>query len=198
MDIPKMSPWGRVQSYEVLAEGVIQVHTASHGGMKLDKVRNALIPEYLRAANGWYEEDCAVDIPIFILKLEYGGTEEKRRKSFINQFPDFYERYTGEKVLPGMSYTRDLELFYEEHKGKWETFSAFLERDNKTVICMAVQIPADYDRGPRRYFEVPAEVHLQPTRKYYSLGYTPRLVDDRYKEISKEEFDRRWAASHTQ
>lgn len=52
------SPWGRVQSETVYGPGIVSVSTASHGGVKLDRERNALVPVKHRAGDGWYEEDC--------------------------------------------------------------------------------------------------------------------------------------------
>lgn len=50
--------WGPSQHCKTVADGIQQVSTASHGGYKLDAIRNALVPAYMRQAGGWYEEDC--------------------------------------------------------------------------------------------------------------------------------------------
>ena len=60
------SPWGRVQSCGMVAPGIGWVSTASHGGIKLDRKRNAEVPEYMRTAGGWYEEDCEWAIPYVV------------------------------------------------------------------------------------------------------------------------------------
>lgn len=56
------SPWGLVQSQKELAPGIVQVETASHGGIYLDPERYAQMPAPMKttgySANGWYEEDC--------------------------------------------------------------------------------------------------------------------------------------------
>ena len=52
------TPWGISQTISVLAPGIREVTTASHGGIKLDSERNAMMPDYLRREDGWYEEDC--------------------------------------------------------------------------------------------------------------------------------------------
>src|SRR3546814_13103769 len=52
------TPWGMAQSSEIYADGVVFHSTASHGGIKLDRARNAAMPAMLRVASGWYEEDC--------------------------------------------------------------------------------------------------------------------------------------------
>ena len=56
--IPTSSPWGPVQHHDVLAEGIVFVSTASHGGIKLAEPRIAEMPSAERKASGWYEVDC--------------------------------------------------------------------------------------------------------------------------------------------
>ena len=67
---PLHSPWGAVQHGERLADGVFFVSTAGHGGIKLDRARNALVPEVFRKEGGWYEEDCDWAIPMYFLELK--------------------------------------------------------------------------------------------------------------------------------
>lgn len=54
---PLHSPWGAIQDMRFMARGVYHVCTASHGGIKLASRRNALMPDYLRTLDGFYEED---------------------------------------------------------------------------------------------------------------------------------------------
>ena len=42
------TPWGSSQHQRVLAEGITSVSTASHGGVHLDRKRNAAMPDYMR------------------------------------------------------------------------------------------------------------------------------------------------------
>jgi hypothetical protein len=52
------SPWGVVQRCDYLTPWLTQVNTAGHGGFKLDKEHNKLMPRDCRRKGGWYEEDC--------------------------------------------------------------------------------------------------------------------------------------------
>ena len=55
------SPWGKVQTAEVIAPGIVSVTTASHGGILLSHERYQQMPERFRetfAGGRWYEEDC--------------------------------------------------------------------------------------------------------------------------------------------
>jgi hypothetical protein len=58
------TPWGRASSVDVVADGVIAVSTATHGGFFLSPTRNREVPACFRALSrdglareGWYEED---------------------------------------------------------------------------------------------------------------------------------------------
>lgn len=56
------SPWGAVQHITQLAEGIVMIDTASHGGIKVSDDLLAKMPEALRrtpySGGGWFEEDC--------------------------------------------------------------------------------------------------------------------------------------------
>ena len=49
------SPWGSIQTVTVLGNEVWSVGTAGHGGIKLSRRLNALIPADFRGKGGWYE-----------------------------------------------------------------------------------------------------------------------------------------------
>ncbi len=51
------TPWGIAQTARVIAEGIVEVTTASHGGIRLHPTHNAHVPEPFRDRDGWYEED---------------------------------------------------------------------------------------------------------------------------------------------
>lgn len=57
------SPWGPVQHAEVIADGIVQVDTASHGGFFLSPARLLQMPREFHGFNTWaggpwFEEDC--------------------------------------------------------------------------------------------------------------------------------------------
>jgi hypothetical protein len=55
------SPWGLIQQVTQIAEGIWQVSTASHGGLKVSDQRLAAMPAQQRTTpyshDGWFEED---------------------------------------------------------------------------------------------------------------------------------------------
>ena len=54
----KYSPWGKIQHSTNITPWMLEVSTASHGGIKVDRKHNSLIPKEYRRKSGWYEEDC--------------------------------------------------------------------------------------------------------------------------------------------
>ena len=62
----KSSPWGTVQDEEQIADGIIYVSTASHGGIWVARELLPRISEemkdyakYWSGSSQWFEEDCA-------------------------------------------------------------------------------------------------------------------------------------------
>ncbi len=129
------TPWGIAQAVEVLAPGIGFVHTAGHGGIKCDRTTNALIPAAWRAANGWYEEDCACAIPFYFhatLLDQHGPSwlEDSLRKhpaiqTLKTTYWREYEAYFHTTLQPGESSTKDQNLFYQQHANDLIACSAF-------------------------------------------------------------------------
>ena len=67
------SPWDQIQTVRVIADGIIRVSTASHGGLWVRPDLEATIPADCQdiarqyAPKGWYEEDCDALIPLALL-----------------------------------------------------------------------------------------------------------------------------------
>jgi len=66
----RYSPWGAVQTQRTIADGIVQVSTASHGGIHLSPSRVAKVkekfPNFVPFSGKfeWYEEDCDVAIVV--------------------------------------------------------------------------------------------------------------------------------------
>ncbi len=58
------SPWGAIYNIELLADGIVFVHTPSHGGIWLSESRLAQMPPGECSSDGWYEEDCEAAFPL--------------------------------------------------------------------------------------------------------------------------------------
>jgi hypothetical protein len=113
----KHSPWGAVQDCEQLADGIYNVSTASHGGIKLDRERNSRMPEDWRQPGGWYEEDCDWCLPFIVFQADILNGGEKYAvkhileglhiKTLKNWHPDKFEQYFDTILKPGESYLKD-------------------------------------------------------------------------------------------
>lgn len=82
--IPKHSPWGQIDRHEVLARGIIEVYTPSHGGIYLSKERQKMLPEWAKKVPAsycpkpeWWEEDCEALVPLYCF---YDELPAKRRE----------------------------------------------------------------------------------------------------------------------
>ena len=135
---PKTSPWGKVDSCKEICEGAWFVGTPRHGGIKLDRKRNASVPEYMRRDGGWYEEDCDWCIPVIAIRdvlqgiwRKEGETDDQVLESamdtLLNWHPHSYAQWTGELLhtLEGRSYMYDKQLFKERNANNLVVISAF-------------------------------------------------------------------------
>lgn len=157
-DIMKHSPWGAVQDIKEYATGIQFVTTAGHGGFKLDKKRNASMPEPFRNKGGWYEEDCEAGKVLMVFKDVFPKEHEAGVKTVKNWFPDEYEKVTGEKLTAEESYIRAEQEFRENTKDKLVVISAWgswhKDVPKGMVGCMAT-VGAERNFDNARYFLVP-------------------------------------------
>lgn len=67
VDMPQSTPWGMVNHYQPIAQGIVYVDTAGHGGFWLSPERLAKVPADHRMArfgrartmtSPWFEHDC--------------------------------------------------------------------------------------------------------------------------------------------
>lgn len=109
----KSSPWGSIQSASELIPGAWLVHTAGHGGVKLDRKLNARVPESVRRPGGWYEEDCEWSLAVVALADMFPASwVDSAHRTAKNWYPDEYARLTGASVSADESIvlaTRDFE-----------------------------------------------------------------------------------------
>jgi len=186
------SPWGSIQSVTVLGNEVWSVGTAGHGGVKLSRRLNALIPADFRGKGGWYEEDTEWAIPYFILPasefgadLRYTENLKGAESSIKNWNPDLYEKKTGKKLKLEESLTRRNEDFYEKSKHSWVVNSAsgdWHPKVPKGMVGVAATIGGrdmqGRAHGPEKFFLVPEAEYAERGRSF--------IVDpSKHKEIDK-------------
>ena len=92
--IPVDSPWGKVESHGILGPGMVQVTTASHGGIRVYEWRLSLMDPSLVIPNGWYENNSQWCLPVIAFSEEF--TSEvvgEAIKTFRDAFPERHQAY---------------------------------------------------------------------------------------------------------
>ena len=135
------TPWGKADYAETIASGIGIVGTPSHGGIKVDRKHNQLIPDYMRRTGGWYEEDCDWAIPFCVLANEIYNrgncdkyifkyiTENNHKESLKSWNAASYNKYYGQNVEDKHKITEDAQ--------------AEAEADGLPVIKAGVGLPND-------------------------------------------------------
>lgn len=119
------TPWGTADSSESYGRGIVRYSTPSHGGFHVSPALNEQVPEYMRNAGGWYEEDCEWSVVGVVFAYRFMQAQQAAALETLRHWlPDAYERYTGKAILPGESYKRDEETFLREHAGDWIAIAA--------------------------------------------------------------------------
>jgi hypothetical protein len=159
------SPWGKVQRVDRMAPGIGVVSTASHGGIKLSRERNAAMPDEFRQPGGWYEEDCEAAMPMWIFADDLGYDQERKdrvRGTIIRWFPDEYEALTGEIIPPGESNVKDERAFYQEHANDIVTYWALNNDDGSVRVgaCRGGRGNSSPDKETYVY-DLPKDVYEQ-------------------------------------
>lgn len=134
------SPWGKIDDASQIADGVWSVGTPRHGGIKLSRKANGLIPHQFRSPNGWYEEDCKQWIVVLFGGVVAPGAFDADRVARADKivrtwYPDAYESHFGVKVQPHESHVIRRQIFEAENAKRWVVISA--TGTPGVVICTA-------------------------------------------------------------
>ncbi|RKF22348.1 hypothetical protein D6851_03685 [Altericroceibacterium spongiae] len=152
-----VTPWGQSDSSEIYGEGVVFHSTPSHGGFKLDAIPNAQVPEALRNADGWYEEDCewakvTIAFPALFTDRERRQADETIR----NQWPDYWETVYGQRLAPGESRTKDERAFRYTNAQRWVVVSAIRSDYYPGMVECTAMLGGQRGFGRTRSFLVPS------------------------------------------
>lgn len=89
----KSSPWGIVQDEEVIADGVIYVSTASHGGIWVARELLPRISEemkdyakYWSGSSQWFEEDCAAQCVVVSFPEYFPADQVERAWDSVRRY----------------------------------------------------------------------------------------------------------------
>jgi hypothetical protein len=170
------TPWGDAQTIDAVGDGILDVTTASHGGIILDEKSTAAMPACMRSASfagpSAYEEDCDWCMPALVFEQKFRAFYEGQRRSNIdaiftrakdmlrNCLPEVYEAFYSVTLKPGESSKRDEQQFYERNKNNWLTIAAYGDWHAsvpKGMVAVAATIGGRRRAaGPERYFLIPA------------------------------------------
>jgi hypothetical protein len=186
--MPTSTPWGPSQYKKNYGRGINFYGTASHGGFKVSTKLNTQMPEVLRYADGWYEEDndwarVAVAYPDRFTAAEFAEARLTLRESA----PEAYEAHFGEILQPGESRVRDEQVFAALNKDNQVVVSATTVKDDPaTVIVMTTTggVRREPEWAAARYFKVPTSEYERRMCQHFVVD----LV--RHPEVSKAEV--RW------
>lgn len=176
----KNSPWGSVQRYKRIADGIFSVSTASHGGFRLSPQRQAAMPPALALAGGWYEEDLEYNRVILAFPDAFKPDQvESAHRTMKHWHPDAYAGWSGSPVAVGDSHVLQERQFKAEHANDfivtaaWGDWHASVPKDT-VAVCAA--------RGGRRGAE--EKFFLVPKVEYQDRDGPGFVVDTaRHKEI---------------
>jgi hypothetical protein len=181
------TPWGYADQVEEVSEGILKVSTPSHGGFKLDRIRNSQVPSALRNKGGWYEEDCEYAKVIVSFPRVFLDESQQARacRTLKDHFPEAYEEWTGEVLQPGDSYNKDRKSFYEKHANDWIGISASSGTSFDPVPEGFVKVTAA--RGGRSLtppYSLPAvKDFLVPKDEYVTNRFGFIVDSSRYQEL---------------
>lgn len=153
----KWTPWGKTQSHRPTEiKGVVFHETATHGGYYLIPEVNAAIPEYMRSKDGWYEEDCAWSIPGVVFPGKVGKFD-LAKDCLARWYPDHYEAFFNDVLLPGQSYTKDDAAWRAAHANDQIVIAAWgdwLSGVPKGMVLVCTRIGARSDVTEEKYYLV--------------------------------------------
>jgi hypothetical protein len=188
--VPRCTPWGALETREVIAPGIVGCSTSSHGGFWLSAERKAEMPPSLRsigtwAGGNWYEEDSDWAIVVLSFPQFFKAKEIEAAHSTVrNAHPEEYGKFRGSPVLPEESHTSRKRLFDSKHANDYQVVAAWgdwkLGVPQGFVGCGAI-------RGGRDG-KTPEDVKwfLVPAAEYQARGEFSFVIDlHRHQEVPK-------------
>lgn len=148
------TPWGVSQGATRYADGVVSHSTASHGGFHLSPDRNAKVHWQLRAADGFYEEDCCwVAVALAFPNLFTDFEKTCAERTLRDTFPDAWESINGRQLKRGESREKDRASFFRDHARHWMVVSAISSQQQAGFVEAIATLGGQRDRDTtsRRY-----------------------------------------------
>lgn len=155
------TPWGMSQGATIYAEGIVFHSTASHGGFKLDRARNAALHPALRISGGWYEEDgdwarVAIGYPDLFTDREKAQADRTLR----DWEPEAWEAVHGRILTAEESFARDRQRFERKHADDWVVIAATRSDRHPGFVETVAALGGRRDRDERRQFLVAKDEYV--------------------------------------
>lgn len=156
------SPWGKVEQKAEIADGVVFVSTARHGGFKLDRKRNNKVPLVFRNKGGWYEEDCEwAKVALTFPEMFSAENVNSAHKTAKDYFPDEYEKHFNIVIPTDSSSTKRDRAFKAENQDNFVVSAAWGDWHEKVPQGMVGVFARKQSTGETKYFLVPKEEYAQ-------------------------------------
>lgn len=186
------TPWGKADSQSVIAPGIVEVTTASHGGIHLEAHLNSQVHAAWRDKLGWYEEDCEWAIVAVTFPEHFQGkTVQSGRhagKTYVEYahgvlkrgFPDGYSAVFGVVVTAAESNIIAEREFKAAHADRWLSTSAWGYRNDRNG---RLRVPAGWvgvcaSLGGSRAHGVQERWYLVPEAEYAARNTLGGVVID--------------------
>lgn len=186
---PKNTPWGPPQSMEKLDDDIFSVSTAGHGGIFVDRERNLKIPDYMRIASGWYEEDVDWSIVATAFPRLFSADQRTLAKDILRNWrPEIYEWHYREELEPGQSRVKDEAMFRRENRNEYIGLAAWGDWHKNVPSGMVVVFAGRGGRTPKGQYPKDTAYFIVPKEEYGERGHFGFVVDpERHRKIKFEQ-----------
>lgn len=165
------TPWGQSQVIEKaskVADDILFVSTAGHGGFFVPPERNAKIPEYMRERSGWYEEDEDWSVVVVSFPELFPDENVAQAKNTLRNWkPGAYEAFYGQEIQPGESYVKDQAIFLHENRNEYIAIAAYGDGHENVPKGTVVVFAGKGGRTPPQWRVPKDTAHFLVSEKEY-------------------------------
>lgn len=169
------TPWGDSQLLEPVCEGIINVSTVGHGGLRvlLDKASKMPVPLRNLGTKDfrcwWFEQDCAFAAVCCSFPESFDPEDVSVAEKILKDwYPDAWMAWKGAALDPSESHILRDRAFAEEHINDWLVQAAGKPKGDAPpgmVACVATRL------GKEKGFLVPED-------EYRTRGDFPFVIDE--------------------
>jgi len=156
------TPWGKADSSEKIACGIVSYSTPSHGGIHVTQRILEMMPEELWIESGWYEEDCDWCLVAVAFPLLFKDSYKQALESMRNWHPDRYEKYFGVELKPEESLVKRQQLFDALNVNNFVVTTAWGDWHEKVPAGMVGVLARRKSDGKERYWLIPKSEYITP------------------------------------